>query len=323
MVILVVVNKPLYENVGIGTIIKRIGECTALTSDYNMSILLTQQTPKEDECKDLCITVGSKIVVIDFKAPDQITHSGRVYRNVKTRIKGLEYLLGSDNLLLGLLHATLRVTPQTGRTSGYFLHIATPMFTVFVPLSQFTKYAQISSLTVKLGDIIIRDVEYSCFPCEGILYDIMSSERNLILSASIPSCYYYRNSIFNINRLCSCYFIISRLRWFACIESVCSECCLSCGGLCNVILYGNISRHHASEVPIRGYTLASLLWMMRCCELGYYVKSKRERDKILEYLSSNILGTRYREGEGYEYIYLISYTPGIGFQMVPLSTFIS
>jgi|GEM_PF-5663555 len=75
MVILVVVNKPLYENVGIGTIIKRIGECTALTSDYNMSILLTQQTPREDECKDLCITVGSKIVVIDFKAPDQITHS--------------------------------------------------------------------------------------------------------------------------------------------------------------------------------------------------------------------------------------------------------
>ena len=60
MVILVAVNKPLYENVGIGTIVKRIGECTALTSDYNMSILLTQQTPREDECKDLCITVGSK-----------------------------------------------------------------------------------------------------------------------------------------------------------------------------------------------------------------------------------------------------------------------
>lgn len=63
--------------------------------------------------------------------------------------------------------------------------------------------------------------------------------------------------------------------------------------------------------------------MMSCCELGYYVKSKRERVKILEYLSSDILGTRYREGEGYEYIYMLSYTLGIGFQMVTLSTFIS
>ncbi len=225
-------------------------------------------------------------------------------------------------MLLGLLHATLRVIPQTRRTSGYFLHIATPMSTVFVPLSQFTEYAQTSSHTIELGDIIIYDVEYSCFHflCEDILYDIMGSERNLILCASIPSCY-CKNPIFHINKLCSRYFIMRLSRRFTCIESACSVCCISCGGPCDVTLYGNIG--HYENVAIEGYTLALLLWMIRCCRLGYHIRSERERDKILKYmLSYDILGKPRQESEG-EYIYILSYIPGIGFQLIPLSGFSS
>jgi len=229
-------KKPLYENVGIGTIIKRIGECTALTGDYDLSIRLTQQTPREDECKDLCVTVGSKIVIIDFKAPDEISDAERVYRNVRTRINGLKSILKSNNLLLGLLHATLRVPPAAGQTSGYFLHIATPMTTIFIPLSEFGRHARPYSLVAKLGDIRIRNIKYYCFPCEGILYDIMSSEKDLVMEASVPSCYKYLYLLNNINKLCYNHSIFYEICRPACIKAVCSNCCLSCGGLCNVTL---------------------------------------------------------------------------------------
>lgn len=307
------VNKPLYENVGIGTIIKRIGECTALTGDYNLFTLLTQQTPREDECKDMCITVGSKIVVIDFKAPDQITSSERVYLNVRTRINSLKSTLGLKNLLLGLLHATLRVTPHAGQKNGYFLHIATPMTTIFVPLLQFVKDKQYSSNTLNLGNIKIKDFEYSCFACEGILYNIMSSEKDLIFRASIPSCYNPEYTLpSNFAKICQHYSILHEACLPACIEAACPNSCFSCGGLCDVILKGNIGSYFSNSYLIKGYTLASLLWMMRCCKLGYYIKTEGDRDEILEYL-----GKWIQEGEN-KYTYILNYKPGMGFQVIHL-----
>lgn len=302
-------GKPLYENVGIGTIIKRIGECTALTGDYNTSIQLTQQTPREDECKDLCITVGSKIVVIDFKAPDKISSSERIYRNIQTRIGSLKNLLGSNNLMLGLLHATLRVTPQTRHINGYYLHTATPITTIFVPLSQLVEYTQKFSHTLNLGDIRIREAKHLCFSYRNILYNIMGSEKDLTLRASIPSCYNQNYLLFNkINRLYYCCSIIHEEYPPACVEAGYSDCCLSCGGLCDVIL-----RYY--DRSLRGYTLASLLWKMRCCKLGHYIENIGELADIIGSLRS----IRWLMEHESEFIYILSYTPGRGFQIIPLN----
>lgn len=312
-------SKPLYENVGIGTIIRRIGECTALTNDYNIDVRLTQQTPREDECKDLCISVGSKVVVIDFKAPDQISSSERIYNNVTTRIGNLRDILTSDNLLLGLIHAALMVDPSSQRRSsrGYFLHIATPITTVFIPLSRFPHARQKSSGIVNLGTLRVRGVKHSCpFRYYERIRNIIVSEEELIRNAIIPSCHKYCD-LFTCNNRLLCGLIrlmreseresdvlLKLLQRFCCSERF--DCGLSCGGLCYVDL----------GMPcqwVQGYTLASLLWMMRCCRIGYYVKDSAERDKLLEFLYKK------SEGNGSKYVYILVYTPKIGFQMISLN----
>lgn len=314
-------GKPLYENVGIGTIIKRIGECNALIGDYDLSVRLTQQSPREDECKDLCITVGSKIVVIDFKAPDKITSQERLYRNVKTRRTSLIKYLGSENILLGLFHAALTINPRR-QSNGYFLNIAVPATTIFVPLSQFTGPTKSNpASTVNLGDIRIEEIEYIDSQCDFYSRICRNSEELLVKTSVVPSCYHSGNVEANsIYRLCRLHSRFCPILWESCLEAICSHSCFSCGGLCDVNVHGMINN---KKVRMKGYTLASLLWMIRGCKLGYRVESNEKRNIIMDLLASfsrvsieqdNIKNT-------VDYIYLFTYTPGIGFQLTPLSIF--
>ncbi|MCE4602387.1 MAG: hypothetical protein F7B18_04305, partial [Desulfurococcales archaeon] len=181
-------NKPLYENVGIGTIIKRIGECNALSGDYGLSILLTQQTPREDECKDLCITEGSKLIVIDFKAPDDIDYQKRHYKNVRIRIGKLGNIIGFNNVFLGLLHAALRINIlySISHSKGYFMHIATPLSTVFIPLNEFKDALYISQKgTLYFRNIDVKEISYDCVFCNGLLKRYLESKSLVIIKSMI------------------------------------------------------------------------------------------------------------------------------------------
>lgn len=297
-------NKPLYENVGIGDIIKRIGECNALVDDYELFIRFTQQSPREDECRDLCITTGSKLIVIDFKAPDEIHSDRRVYRGVSTRIGSLENIIGSDNLFLGLLHALLAVeAPQSSR--GYFLHVVTPMTTVFIPLSSLSgKFRRAPGGVINFGDIEVRGVDFPYCPC--LPFRGFYRPEDLVALATIPSCRFANIRYRGVSYVCH------YLRLVETCPCLCSFCGISCGGLCRVLIYANINNGPFWE---RVFTLASLLWMMRCCRLGHQVRDA-DRDKII----NNIIEfSSKKDIEGKDnYIYLFIYTPGIGFRVVPL-----
>ncbi|MEB3780913.1 MAG: hypothetical protein GSR85_11920 [Desulfurococcales archaeon] len=290
-------GKPLYENVGIGTIIKHIGECSVLMGDYDLSVLLTQQTPKEEECRDLCITVGSKLVIIDFKAPDIITTQERIYRNVKTRIKGLKGLLGSSNLLLGLLHATLEDSPGK-RNSGYFLHVAAPMTTIFTPLFQFTDLAKVNSTNniMNIGDIKVRNIKY---PFWYHLEDIGCN---------------------NIWRLCQPCYELYPITWRPYLEFTYLFQCLSCHSLYSIRILVTVNNNN--RFIAEGYTLSSLLWMIKKCNIGYKVQSDEDRTKIVEaFLGPSGKIDREDMRTSVEHIYLLVYTPGLGFQVIPLNIF--
>ncbi|NPA99605.1 MAG: hypothetical protein GXO43_09530 [Crenarchaeota archaeon] len=168
------VAKPLYENIGIGSIIKRIGECTALTNDYTLSTILTQQTPREDTCKDLCITKGSKLVIIDFKAPDVIRESERIYSYVRINAKGLEEFVQTGNFLVGFIHGALRLDVTNG--SGLYLHAATPMTTIFIPLKELGNHINYTISTIK-----IKNIKYEYPVTSGTCNQLITLCNNIAL----------------------------------------------------------------------------------------------------------------------------------------------
>ncbi|NPA99606.1 MAG: hypothetical protein GXO43_09535 [Crenarchaeota archaeon] len=68
---------------------------------------------------------------------------------------------------------------------------------------------------------------------------------------------------------------------------------------------------NGTMIAVRGYSLASLLWGLRLCTLGYTVKEKEENElirTIIDYIEFGEAGN----------VYLLSYTPGIGLHVTPL-----
>ncbi|MEB3779698.1 MAG: hypothetical protein GSR85_05640, partial [Desulfurococcales archaeon] len=275
-------SKPLFENIGIGTIIKRIGECNALSDDYSLSILLTQQTPREDECKDLCIAGGSKLVVIDFKAPVVIDYQMRRYKNVRTRVSRLGNIIGLNNIFLGLLHAALKISTQCviNYNKGYFMHMATPLSTVFVPLSEFNGNSHtFQKGTLYFGNIDINEIDYNCIFCNGLLKRYLESESLIILKSMTPTCCSIRNNL--------CFNTIG----FS------PQYCDFCYDLCEAKIEVKISSSYATNsLWINGFTLSYLLWLIRSCKIGYHIRGREDREKIIEELLSLIGDLESAEG---------------------------
>ena len=60
----------VYENIGIGTILQRLGECRYANGYYsNPRGMLTQQTRAERQTRDLALIGDLKLLVFEFKAP--------------------------------------------------------------------------------------------------------------------------------------------------------------------------------------------------------------------------------------------------------------
>ena len=283
----------MYENIGIGSIIRKIGECNCIGLNRVASTLLTQQTPREDECRDLCITTGSKIVIVDFKAPDTISRYERVYENVSTRITRIMEVIGAKNSFIGFLHGFLRVDPSGGGGNGYYLSIATPLTTAFVPMSNsLLKYGSFS-----VGKVRIRNSGLT--GCSPLFFN--------------PFGYYYTsliNSIFadestaiNVSRTPCCLYRYFSAPWVL-------DLCLPCGSICEFSM--EISYGGSRSFRVHPLSLAKLLWRLSTCTLGFRV-SKENREVLLSAIRE-IAGTGDYPGS----IWLFSYSHQLGLHAFPL-----
>lgn len=284
--------KPLYENVGIGSIIRKIGECNCVSSGSGTSTLLTQQTPREDECRDLCIVSGSKIIVVDFKAPHLITRNERVYGNVLTKITNLMNFIGLENSFIGFLHGFLQVDPSPQSVAGgYYLSTASPLTTAFVSLSNFalnqgSRAGSVVSVgTVRLGALTVGN---DCPLYYFNMYSIFTDEKLAAGVASIPCC--VENTY---------------------VDPWILEYCLPCGSLCDITL---TIKYGAFEGDVVSFSLARLLLELKSCRIGYRVEANN-REKIVSAVKQIISERLY-----FGYVWLISYSPILGINAIPLST---
>jgi len=64
--------KLIYENPVIGVITQRIGECVFSNLLYTIApeVLLSQQSPLEKRFRDFALSVGCKVIVVEFKSPE-------------------------------------------------------------------------------------------------------------------------------------------------------------------------------------------------------------------------------------------------------------
>ncbi len=298
-------GKPLFENVGIGMIIKRIGECNAIVNDYTLSTLLTQQTPREEECRDICITAGSKIVIIDFKAPDVDSQGVRNY-DLKTKVTRLAVRIGSRNFFFGLLHATLTSMPPSDR--GYYLAIAVPATTRFLSLEQLgvndSILQQKVNKVLNLGKLRVRSV----YTRSSRLNSIYCNEDRVVSEAQVPSCIFMR--------LLDYYYVTLGAKLCSIIEFIapCSRTCVSCGSLCVAQVSGELNGQQLRRVQV--ISLAALLWKLRCCRIGYQVSDEEAR-WIREEIA-RAAGISAYEPDIQHNMYVLAYTPGFGFSIIPL-----
>ena len=316
-------RKPLYENVGIGTILKRIGECNALVGDYGLSVFLTQQHRElERECRDLCITVGSKAIIIDFKAPNQIRVDARSYERVELLVAGLENLIRSNSYFVGFLHAALRLD-FNGQPTGYFMHIATPMTTIFIPLNYIMKLAQIQNGKAKFNTVRITDIRYRPTICEDRLTSILRNERLVVAVSRVPSC--YQGGFLCRHVSYDCLLMIEellrplcRVLLRECLDFYCRYCCLSCGSLCRVHAEVHATATNRAEIT-EGYTLARLLWLLRTGRIGYSIESDRMRAELLRSITA-VIDRLGRGRDVQPHLYMFVYTPGLGVQAIPIGS---
>lgn len=155
----------LYENVGIGSIVFKVGECNAASrGEMAARVYLTQQVRDGERLfRDLGLAVGSRLVIIDFKVPRDIV-SGRgaaekIYDVERIRrlgeavnrlagaglrcysppaatvYKGVNGGIPEANAFLGLIHAYLLTAPQRrAGGGGFYLARAAPATTAFIDL---------------------------------------------------------------------------------------------------------------------------------------------------------------------------------------------
>ncbi len=223
----------IYENVAIGLIVQRIGECRAQNSWLPIKGTLTQQTPLEKNYRDTLLSYGDKFVVIEFKSPE-FRSTSLIYEGIQLSVLyNIASTIGEENVLLGLIHATLagRLIKTLG--SGLYCWWTVPATTVFVPLSNLSGFVSPQTSQIRLE--ITR-----------------------------ASGYANPNKV-NIYPTCATQSPINKT------EAWCSSCggVYQVGGDPRIISLG--ARLDSRPLQIEGYTLASLIHEIVKCEIGCIV----------------------------------------------------
>jgi len=242
-------SKPLvYENVAIGVIAQRVGECR-LANRYisNPQQLVTQQiTSLEKLYRDSIIAEGDKFIVIEFKAP-RLGSKGLKYEDIDIKaLMAITKKFREENVFLALIHAYL---PPNGIPknvgNGFYLWFAVPGTTAFIPLSSLPHVIKTSSVKISLEVI-------SANPSINMSY----------ISSQIPSCVRQPTPIVKQEPYCA-----------------------SCGGLflggprklrmpeLHIDLNGN-------TFNVRSYTFASLMKSFTDCLIGSRIGSTREVEEL-------------------------------------------
>lgn len=246
-------SKPLVnENVAIGVIAQRVGECR-LANRYisNPQQLVTQQIKSLEKLyRDSIIAKGDKFIVIEFKAP-RLSSKGLKYKDINIRaLMAIAKKFREENVFLALIHAYLppnAIPKNVG--NGFYLWFAVPGTTAFIPLSNLPQALKVASTKISL-DVI------SVTPPVNITH----------VSAQIPSCVRQPTPIVKQEPYCA-----------------------SCGGLLsapktlkkprlNIIANGNIFN-------INSYTFASLMKSFVDCRLGSKIGDTKETEELFVLLN--------------------------------------
>ncbi len=237
-------RKLVYENLAIGAMAQRIGECRYAGWYRNIVYQrLTQQTPLENRYRDSIFEVGDKVLAIEFKAPSCKGLAGRTilsYDKVDLRkLANVAKTLGKENVFLGLIHALLgQKNVDCSKANGDYMWLATPGTTAFVNYMQLKNYSGVVSIkiTVKL---------------EGFAkYEYVNTPIPTCAQQTIP--------------------LIKRLPH-----------CASCGGLfgrngqIRILTLRNTRIDNLSTF-LESYTLASLLYLFSKCHVGYVITEKNK-----------------------------------------------
>ena len=246
-------SRPLvYENIVIGMIAQRIGECR-FANRYIISPeqLVTQQVrPLEKLYRDTIIIHGSKLIVIEFKSP-YVNNGVLRYMNIdiKTLIS-IADRLGYDNVFLALVHAYLPsyAIPQMAK-NGFYLWLATPGTTAFIPLSQIVPHLKVKSykLTIEVA---------KSKPPVNLSY----------VNVSIPSCAMQPTPIVKFEPSCA-----------------------SCGGLfskLHILRKPKVSvKVNGNYLDVESYTFASLMKVFTECFVGFKTWRAGEIEEFLRHIS--------------------------------------
>jgi len=237
-------SRLIYENLAIGIIAQRIGECRYANKYFvNVKMAMTQQIRRlEEKYRDAILSIGDKLLVIEFKAPTLSTNNTLKYENIYLdKLKKIADLVGEGNVMIALIHAALpKLEVLTAKSTGTYLWLATPGTTTFIPLKQVLRYA-------KPGNIDIEVLE------------AINSVNIDYVNTLIPTCAKQTH--------------LMREPW-----------CASCGGLYmgpaqtrKVALDVQIiQKSTASNIQARmsSYTLASLIREFAKCKIGRIVNEK-------------------------------------------------
>ena len=242
-------SKPLvYENVAIGVIAQRIGECR-LANRYilNPQQLVTQQiVPLEKLYRDSIITRGDKSIVIEFKVP-RVSSKGLRYENIDIRaLMAIAKRFREENVFLALIHAYLpshAIPKNVG--NGLYLWFAVPGTTAFIPLSNLPQALKASGTKISL--YVIKAI-----PPINISH----------VSTQIPSCVRQPTPIVKHEPYCA-----------------------SCGGLYlggpgKLRMPELYIDANGKTFSAKSYTFASLMKAFTDCFIGFEVESTREVEEL-------------------------------------------
>jgi len=253
-------SKPLvYENVAIGVIAQRVGECR-LANRYisNPQQLVTQQiTSLEKLYRDSVIAKGDKFIVIEFKAP-RLGNKGLRYENIDIRtLMAIAKKFREENVFLALIHAYLPLNAIPKNIgNGFYLWFAVPGTTAFIPLSNLPQALKASSTKINL------DVITAC-PSINIAY----------VSIQMPSCIRQPTPIVKQEPYCaSCGGLFfggpGRLRM--------PELCMDMNGV---------------TFSVRSYTFASLMKSFIDCSIGSKIRNAGEVEELHKLLQELCIST--------------------------------
>jgi len=226
-------SRLIYENLAIGIIAQRIGECRYANKYFvNVRMMVTQQIRKlEEKYRDAILSIEDKLLVIEFKAPKLTTNYTLKYENVNLdKLKKIAELVGGENVMIALIHVALpNQEVRNAKSTGTYLWLATPGTTTFIPLEQVLPYANSGNVDIEVLEAINSvNINYVntlvptcakqthlvkrepwCASCGG-LYMGLTQTRKVVLKVQIIQ----KSTVGNIQALMSSYTLASLIREF-------------------------------------------------------------------------------------------------------------